>query len=80
MSKFVDFAKLKKNDKSRRNHSSTLHRFFYERELQVCNLNNPETKRELSTNTSSTAIEEIQQRNSRSSSVISVHWNNLPRK
>ena len=30
-------------------------------------LNNPETKRELSTITGSTAIEEIQQRNSRSS-------------
>jgi len=36
----------------------------------VRNLNNPETKKELSTNTGSTAIEEIQQRNSRSSSVI----------
>ena len=42
---------------------------------------NLETKRELSTITGSTAIEEIQQRNSKSSSVIiNVHLNNLPRK
>ena len=67
MSKFVEFPKLKKMMKV---DDCNVTSFPLLKEVigrRRYDLNNPETKRELFTITGSTAIEEMQQRNSRSS-------------